>query len=95
MANTTQSDNVDKPLQKVTVVGAKEHAAERSPDSNKKGGLGGVLAWLTIPGLVLLVLIIGYFVVFGLKSNTEQERHGTRAQDTSALYATLSLPQRH
>lgn len=95
MANTTQSTNTTKPEEKVTVVGAKEHAAERAPDSNKNGGLGSVLGWLTIPGILLLVLIVAYFVVFGLKSNTEQERHGPRgmgAQDTGALYAALDLP---
>lgn len=86
MANTAHSSNVDKPIEKVTVAGAREHAAERSADSNKNGGLGSVLGWLTIPGFILLALIVGYFVLSGLKSNTEDGR-GSLMQDTIARLA--------
>jgi hypothetical protein len=48
----------------VTVTSAKEPS---------KKGCGGIVAMLTIPGLVLLVLIVGYFVLSALKSNTERE----------------------
>jgi hypothetical protein len=55
-------------VKNVTAPGSKNTA------SAQKKGLGGVLAWLTIPGLILLVLIVAYFFLSAQKSNTEQHR---------------------
>lgn len=72
------------PLHKTTVKNVSAPGSANTVSAQKKG-LGGVLAWLTIPGLVLLVAIIAYFVLSALKSNTEQDRSSHRNVTHSVL----------
>lgn len=50
----------------------------------QKKALGGVLAWLTIPGIILAVVIVAYFLLSALKSNTEQESGSGTRDETGA-----------
>jgi len=76
MTTPTQSNDIgsQKPPLQTTTVKNVTAPGSANTDSAQKRGLGGVLAWLTIPGIILLVFIIAYFVLSALKSNTEQER---------------------
>jgi hypothetical protein len=76
MTTPTRSNDVgshNPPLQKTTVKNVTAPGSSNTVSAQKKG-LGGVLAWLTIPGLILLVFIVAYFVLSALKSNTEAEQ---------------------
>jgi hypothetical protein len=79
MTTPTQSNDVgshNPPLQKTTVKNVTAPGSGNTVSAQKKG-LGGVVAWITIPGLVLLVCIVAYFVLSALKSNTEEQRTST------------------
>jgi hypothetical protein len=76
MATPTESNDVGShspPIQKTTVKNVTAPGSANTVSAQKKG-LGGVLGWLTIPGIILLVFILAYFILSALKSNTEQQQ---------------------
>jgi len=82
------------PVEKVTVKSPSEPDA-RSPLLGRKRGWGGLVAILTIPGLILLVLILSYFFLFALKSNTEEESQLRARDGTTVLVASSARGQAH
>jgi hypothetical protein len=69
---TQQHDAGSQPIQTTTVENVTA-PGENKTDKSQKKGLGAVVAWLTIPGILLLLLIVAYFGLAALKSNTEQQ----------------------
>jgi hypothetical protein len=104
MANLTQSNDshsqapaarggAARPVEKVTVKSPSEPDA-RSATGRKKGW-GGLVAMLTIPGLILLVLILAYFFLSALKSNTEEKSQLDLRDEATSHLASAACVQAH
>lgn len=72
MTTPTQQHDASQPIQTTTVENVTA-PGENKTDKSQKKGLGAVVAWLTIPGILLLLLIVAYFGLSALKSNTEEQ----------------------